>query len=186
MSLSLNLESNARKFQLITKETDQYRVLLNGINEVTDLVSMYAEAEQEYNSRHEQPVHITFATRLEDFYFHVLEFLVKAICNFSLPAPQRSMRDMFGLEGWEVAIQKIKKDHETCQQVATISAIEALRRDSRTFVKVMEQSQAAIRALMQMINFQSDNNTRIVNWVSTIDVQSDHNLAKDKLGKWYE
>lgn len=166
MSLSLNLESSAQKFQLITKETDQYRVLLSGINEVTDLVSVYAGVEQEYNSRHKQPMHITYAKSLEDFYFRVLEFLVRAVYHFNLPAPQRSMRDMFGLGDWEAAIQKIRESHETCQQLATMSAIENLRRDTRTFAEVMKQSQAAIQDLMQMISFQSDDNTKIVSWVS--------------------
>jgi hypothetical protein len=171
--------------QLITNDSHQHETVLNGLDDITDLISLYSDVEREYLRKDESAVEKNFARKLEALYVHVLEFLVKAACYFDLNTAQRLVRNLPKLDDWDFLIRKIRESNEVCQRLANASAMEDQRIGTKTLVDIMERQRTSIQDLVDSLKRQSDENTNVINWVSTIAVQSDHSIVRQKLGAHY-
>jgi hypothetical protein len=115
----------------------------------------------------------------------VLDFLAKAACYFDLNTVQRLIRNVPRLDDWASQLRRIKEIDEVCQRLAARSAFEDQREGAKTLANILEQQRTSIQELAQILKVQFDNNTKVVKWISKIEVESDHSLIRQKLGTNY-
>jgi hypothetical protein len=152
---------------------------------VADILNRYAGVDVDWLPMHESSVDCRFSKALNNLHLHIMEFLVKAVCYLALDTAQRSLRNLTQHDGWQIQLQLIKDNDEACQKLALSLAIEDQRKHLQTLVEYHQKNDRLLQDTMQALECLLDQNQKVSSWVTTIDVESDHDLVRQKLGEHY-
>jgi hypothetical protein len=171
--------------QLITNDSQEHEAALKGLEEITDIIDLYTSIENVYLKPDESEFMKNFIGKLEKLYFNILYFLAKAARYFDLNTAQRMTRNTLKIDGWDTRLQEIKSLDEKCRKFASASHSQEQRTGMKTIKELVQQQLLATEGLLQAFKLQSDQSRKIILWVSNVDVESDHDRVREKLGSQY-
>lgn len=149
------------------------------------MIGLYAEVEDEYLIKGETPATRLLAAKIENLYRHILEFLALAICQFGRSTIHRILRNIPKIDDWDGQTDNIQKSDRTCQRHIDILISNTQRLGLRAMSDVLAEHNRSIQTLLQSLHSQLDKNQKIISWVSSVAVENDQKLVRDKLGSQY-
>lgn len=176
--LSILLLTNT---QIIASDSEGNSAVLRGIEYVSKLISVYAGIENDCLHRDKIQTKDNFTKNVRNLYFHILEFLIKAVCHFSLNTSDRLVRNVLVVDKWQCLLQRIERANDICGQSIAFS----LAKDQMTILQLVQWQEERLQILTRVIENKAIEHEKIVNWISDIDVASDHAQARQKLGANY-
>ncbi len=162
---------------------------MKGLEEITDIIDLYAGVEKEYLKQDESPRVEKFKEKLENLYFEILDFLASAACHFDRNTLERMARNIPKIDGWEDRLQRIREldtGSTGCREFAYAIDSQYQREGMKTLKELLNEQSRTTNELLKAFNNQFDKNSRIISWVSNIDAESDHQRVRGKLGSQYQ
>ena len=151
---------------------------MEGISEVSDIINCFSGIEETWLYSHHSQMRQHFATKLKDLYFHTLEFLAKVLCYFDLNTAQQDLRSMVKISDWDPQLQKIRDIKAACKELATASVFEDQRLGMKSFDEMLRGNEKLLQDTMQTLERLLNDNQKIIRWVSNIEVENHHDIAR--------
>lgn len=149
------------------------------------MIGLYAEVEDEYLTRGETPAMEILAAKIKNLYYQILEFLALAVCQFGRSTIHRILRNIPKIDDWDGQIENIRKSDRTCRRHIDTLNSNTERLGLRAVTNILEEQNRSIQTLVQSLHSQLDKNEKIISWVSSVAVENDQKLVRDKLGSRY-
>ncbi|KAF5586005.1 ankyrin repeat-containing protein [Fusarium subglutinans] len=109
---------------IITNDTDERQIAIDGVSKATELVARYRTVEEDYSDgRHGK--HEDFEKVLVAMYRMITLFCIKAACYFARPTLKRTLRGIVVLDDWKstlASLTKADEEIETSNQIDRIKA----------------------------------------------------------------
>lgn len=159
------------------------------MEEITDIIDLYAGVEKEYLKLDESPRVKKFKEKLENLYFEMLDFLASAACHFDRNTLERMARSIPKIDGWEDRLQRVREldtGSTGCRKFADAIDSEYQREGMKTMKELLDEQTKTTNELLKSFNNQFDENSKIISWVSNVDVERDHQRVREKLGSQYQ
>ncbi|KAF5975527.1 ankyrin repeat-containing protein [Fusarium bulbicola] len=155
---------------MITNDTDERQIAIDGVSKATELVARYKIVEEDYlagkHGKHED-----FEKVLVAMYRKITLFYIKAACYFARSTLKRILRGVAVLDDWKSTLASLTKADEECQSfVISLGLSASLKKGDQILEKL-----SRIETSNQI--------DRIKAWLlSDVDVDKQHLDKQDKLG----
>ncbi|KAL2138568.1 hypothetical protein VTI28DRAFT_6589 [Corynascus sepedonium] len=176
--------------ELIGNDKVEHDALLRGVDDVTDFVYIYWEVERRVAISRLTSLLKRFREILTELYLSILRFLAKASTALHRNTTIRTASNAFKRYDWASEVDDIKKLHQRCRYFALLSISKADDEKLRRLIiealdQGFEDSKRAIEELKRGLSIEHEKTLKVVNWVSTVNVQFEHQAVRDNLGDHY-
>ncbi|KAG5759191.1 hypothetical protein H9Q72_012679 [Fusarium xylarioides] len=155
---------------LITNDTDERQIAIDGVSKATELVARYKVVEEDYiGGQHGK--HEDFEKLLVAMYRKITLFYVKAACYFARSTLKRMLRGVAVLDDWKSTVANLGKADEECQAFVTTLGLSASLKKGDQILERLSRIET------------SNQIDRIKTWLlSDVDVDKQHLDKQGKLG----
>ncbi|KAG4287348.1 hypothetical protein FPRO06_05000 [Fusarium proliferatum] len=155
---------------IITNDTDERQLAIDGVSKATELVARYKIVEEDYiygkHGKHED-----FEKILVAMYSKITLFYIKAACYFAKSTLKRMLRGVATLDDWKSTLTNLTKADEECQAFVVSLGISASLKKGDQILEKLSKIETSTQ-----IN-------RIKTWLLyDVDVDKQHLDKQEKLG----
>ncbi|SCV28614.1 uncharacterized protein FFB14_01832 [Fusarium fujikuroi] len=155
---------------IITNDTHERQLAIDGVSKVTELVARYKTVEEDYiydkHGKHED-----FEKILVAMYSKITLFYIKAACYFAKSTLKRMLRGVATLDDWKSTLTNLTKADEECQAFVVSLGISAS----------LEKGDQILEKLSKIETSTQIN--RIKAWLLyDVDIDKQHLEKQEKLG----
>ncbi|MCJ1243178.1 hypothetical protein MMC30_000375 [Trapelia coarctata] len=102
---------------LILNDSEQHTAALDGLEDVTKLISRYNAVEQAYLKRETASLKDEIEVVVIQLYTRILEFQAKAACYFDRSTPSRILLNILKADDWAGLLKQIEKLDTQCREL---------------------------------------------------------------------
>lgn len=197
----LNVETNAEANQLVLNDSQQRTASIDGLSYIGAVICRFAEIENLYLRDKGCTDATALATETVKLYRSILEFQIRAICQFDRTTAHQFARNVVEADGWTAKLDQIRSCEGACEKyrvlLDTIKRRQGMERlESRLRdldAEVQQRSEALLSELVVSREEQkgwkmSQVESECLETLRTVDYESDKSRIADSVKgtcKWF-
>ena len=197
----LNVEINADANQLILNDSQQKTASIDGLSYIAAVICRFAEIENLYLRDKSCTDATALAAETVKLYRSILEFQIRAICQFDRTATHQFARNVVEADGWTAKLDQIRSCEGACEKYRVLldtnerrQGMERLESRLRDLdAEVQQRSEALLSELVVSREEQkgwkmSRVESECLETLRTVDYESDKSRIADRVKgtcKWF-
>jgi hypothetical protein len=158
---------------------------LEGIDKTADLIILYSVTEKWCFEPHPNELVKKFAEKLETLYSQISTFLAKAVCHFNRGTLSRIGHSIPKCDDWGGQLQRIQESDQDCLIFIETIRAEDQKSDLVSIIGLLNAQESRLMQFMKDLDLNTKKNEEVIHWVSTAEIETDHQEVREKLGRRY-